>query len=687
MANKTIKASAAQRPIIALAGDVQITAAESDNGPKKFEVLAYTGGALRVAGYDRPVVVDLSGMTFGKSIIANLDHDSSKRVGHVVATDKSNGQLKFTGYASAATAARDEVVNSAASGFVWQASIEANPTKLVPVEAGKTVEVNGQTFEGPIYVARKSVSKGFGFVTHGADDNTVVQIAATAETKEKSMDPELKAWIEKMGFDADSLSETQLAGLKANYAGQKTPVGKAKGIEAGSDPFAERKAERDRREAIREIADKFMEMRPDDIEAIEKLHDHAIEAKMSAKDFRLEMYECSLPTVPTVFAGKRDTGLTSSVLEAAICQAGRLRGHEEMFDDKTLQAAHTQFKGNIGLKQLFLLAAEANGHRAGYSSEVNRDVLQAAFHQGRPIHAAGFSTISIATILSNNSNKFLMDGWNSVDQTCLRISARKSVNDFKTNTTVSLVDNVIYEQVGPGGEIKHGTLSEITYTNKVDTYAKMLAITRQDIINDDLGALTVVPRKLGNGAMKKLNDIFWKKFLLGVSTNFFGTTNKNINEGVATMTVGGLAATEVIFMNQTNPDGTPLGVMPAILLAPTALKTDALTLMNSQYLIDGTSTAKQGSANVFNGRWTVESSPYISNTAYTGATSIGYWLLANPMEMAVIEIAALNGRLEPQVDTAEADFNTLGVQMRGYSDVGVTLQEYRGGVYADGGSS
>jgi hypothetical protein len=62
-------------------------------------------------------------------------------------------------------------------------------------------------------------------------------------------------------------------------------------------------------------------------------------------------------------------------------------------------------------------------------------------------------------------------------------------------------------------------------------------------------------------------------------------------------------------------------------------------------------------------------------------------MLANPAELAVIEIVALNGRVEPTVDTAEADFDQLGVQMRGYCDVGVNLQEYRAGVHADGNAS
>ena len=52
-----------------------------------------------------------------------------------------------------------------------------------------------------------------------------------------------------------------------------------------------------------------------------------------------------------------------------------------------------------------------------------------------------------------------------------------------------------------------------TYTNKADTYGLMLSIDRRDIINDDLGAITTVPRKLGRGSGLKINDVFWATFL------------------------------------------------------------------------------------------------------------------------------------------------------------------------------
>jgi hypothetical protein len=47
-------------------------------------------------------------------------------------------------------------------------------------------------------------------------------------------------------------------------------------------------------------------------------------------------------------------------------------------------------------------------------------------------------------------------------------------------------------------------------------------------------------------------------------------------------------------------------------------------------------------------------------------------------------VAFLNGQESPTIETTDADFKELGVQMRGYHDFGVALQDYRGGVKAKG---
>jgi hypothetical protein len=295
------------------------------------------------------------------------------------------------------------------------------------------------------------------------------------------------------------------------------------------------------------------------------------------------------------------------------------------------------------------------------------------------IQATTFSTIAIPDILSNVANKFLREGWMAVDQTPLAIASVRSVRDFKQITTVSLTGDLIFKELTPAGEIQHGTLADESYTNQADTYARMLAITRKDIINDDLGALTAAPRRLGRGGMLKLNDIFWKVFL--DNSTFFTAARTNVSTATGALTTAGLAATETIFMSLTDPDGLPLGVSPKILLVPTAQKTTALQLMTSENL-KGSTDGPDG--NVWRNRFRVESSPYMHNSTYTGYSALAWYMLADPAELPVIEIVALNGNVMPVVETADADFNVLGIQMRGYSDVGVALQEYRGGVRADG---
>lgn len=696
---RTIHASAKQARIVAMSADVTITAAEGEaKGPATFDVLAYNGGALEVSAFDHPVVVDLAGLQPRKTMVANLDHKDSQRVGNVTGFNNDGKQLRVNGIASAATAFRDEVIASAKDGFTWQASIEATAPSAHTdfLKAGKTATVNGQQVTGPAYIVRKSTLKGFAFVSHGADDSTAVSIAAAAaSSKENDMDPKFVAWLEAQGLEPETIEadEKLCKTLEAAWKKEAPPSKKeVKGLKAR---LAAERAERSRVSQIEELAVLASDDESD--ERIQELAAEAIESGATVEAFELDLYRiragANLARFTPNSNGKKP--ITGKVLEAALCMAGRLpeeklvksTSNRDGYDEATLEAADREFAGGISLYEALWVCAQANGYRGRRPLQITPEIQNYAFglSGGREVRASGFSTVAIPNVLSNVANKFLRQGWNAVDLTPLNISAIRGVRDFKTITTVSLTGDLTYAKVGAGGEITHGTLGEETYTNKADTYARMLAITRTDLINDDLGALTAVPMKLGRGAALKLNDIFWTEFLN--NSTFFHSDYSNVNTGVADMTIGGLTATEVIFMNQTDPNSNPLGIMPAILLVPTALKAAALTLMSSEKLIDGTATGVQGDTNIFRGRFRVESSPYMANSSYTGYSAAAWYMLANPAELPVIEIVALNGRVEPVVETADAAFNVLGIQMRGYSDIGVNLQEKKGGVRADGGSS
>jgi hypothetical protein len=139
-----------------------------------------------------------------------------------------------------------------------------------------------------------------------------------------------------------------------------------------------------------------------------------------------------------------------------------------------------------------------------------------------------------------------------------------------------------------------------------------------------------------------------------------------------------------MFFNQTDADSKPLGIMPKYLLVPNALNVVATSLSRDLELRDTTASTKFTTGNPHAGKFTPVRSSYLSNSSYTGFSTTKWYLLADPSDVPVIEIAFLNGQESPVVETADADFSTLGIQMRGYFDFGVTKQDYRGGVASKG---
>ena len=697
--------------IIAMTADVTIDAAEGEakKGPRKFDVVAYTGGKLVVAGYDLPVVVDLKGLSTRKSIVANLDHDRKLRVGHVTERHNDGRTLRLEGMASAATAARDEVVASADDGFQWQASIEAAPQKLVKVNAGKTVEVNGQTFDGPILVARKSTLGGFAFLSHGADENTSVTIAASAADSLKEIDMELSKWIEAMGFDPAELTDKQRAALEAKHAAEIQAAAKGGDTATLEEPaFDVDEIKASYSEHVANIEASLAE-HEDNVRDKKKLAEIKAAAYKSAKDLKakalrekwpatrleveaikaaaaveLSLVKAERPTGPAIHGSTRD--VSGPVIEAAMCQAVGLPNYEKDYDDQILEAAHKQFRGRIGLQQVLIMAAHANGLEMAPGERLHngnlRTVLQ---HALMPIHAS--STLSLSGILSNVANKELLMGFTEEDQTWREIAVTKPVTDFKQVTSYRLLDNMEYEELGQDGKIAHGQLGEESYTRQARTYAKMFALTRVDIINDDLGALNDLRTRLGRGSSRKFNNLFWLKFLDNAS--FFTTGRGNYISG-ATTNLGvdgvGLEAGVLKFRQMKTADGKRLDGAPDRLLIPPELQFSAQRLHQSTQVNTGGSstTTSVPNDNIHAGKYRPVVQNRLSDSTFTGYSATAWYLFRDPMILAPMVVSFLNGVETPTVESADADFDQLGVQFRGYHDFGVDFAEWLSGVKSKG---
>jgi len=647
----------------------------------RFSMVAYTGAAMRLAAWRYPVVVDLAGLTIpSQSRPVRFGHDANNGVGHSDSIRVEDGKLIATGIVSRDTDVAKEIVASAKNGFPWQASIGASVEQFEFVKDNQAVLVNGREFTGPLNVVRKATLGEISFVDLGADGNTSANVAASAkenQTMDENTSDKNTAEAADQGKDATEVERQADAGTEAGGPAIEASAATATAPNTGitADPVADMRAraaaEQTRIAAVRKVCG----------------DDHAeIAAKAIAEGWdvtrtELEVLRADRPKAPA--AHVPDNSMTGAVLEAACMLTGGIKGDDVAgaYGEQSVEAADKRFRGGIGLQELLLEAAWANGYD-GRNFRDSRSVLRFAFAPQLGIQAA-LSTVDIGGILSNVANKFLLEGFFSVERTWRNVTAVRNVSDFKTVTSYRLIGKDQYELVAPGGELKHGTLGEESYTNKADTYGLLLSIDRRDIINDDLGAITTVPRKLGRGSGLKINDVFWTVFLNNAS--FFKAGNKNYVTGAdSALSIDGLTKAEVKFMDQVDPDGKPIGIMPAIVLVPTALSAIGTQLWKSLEIRDTTASTKYPIANPHQGKFRVEVSRYLSNSSYTGNSDKAWYLLAEPADLPVIEVAFLNGQESPTIEMAEADFNVLGVQMRGYHDFGVALQDPKGGVKVKG---
>ncbi|GMV98190.1 MAG: hypothetical protein AMXMBFR83_25420 [Phycisphaerae bacterium] len=634
-------------------------AASADGQPRnrRFTMVAYTGGPMRVAGFSYPVVVDLAGLDLSRSsfpVFVGHQQDPDYMLGQADRVEVVGTSLIVSGEVIDVSARAKAVVEAHDRGFRWQASIGAAVLQREFVPEGRTVNVNGASLAGPLIVARKAELGEISFVFLGADRNTSATIAAKTARKETSVMDETTNETATQGKDAPVV-ETQAAGDEQPNLTATTST---------PDPVADIRAaalaETNRIAAIRKVC----AGRHADIEAT------AIEEGWDAGQTELEVLRAERPKAPA--AHIRDSNVDADVLAAAVCLSGGMKPGESGFDPKVLEAAGRRFRTGIGLQELIMEAAWANGHQGRSFRSDMEGALQAAF-----------STFRLPGILSNVANKFLLAGFESVEDTWKRIAATRSVRDFKAVTSYRLTGAFEYEEVGPTGELKHGAVDEETFTNQAKTYGRMFSITRTDLINDDLGALTALPRRIGRGGALKLNKVFWTAFLDNAA--FFTEARGNYKAGADTaLSVDGLTDAELLFLEQKDAEGSPLGITPKVLLVPPALLVRGTQLMNSTELRDTTANTKYVTSNPHAGKFSVVHSAYLSNSTLAGHSAKAWYLLAAPEDLPVIEVAFLNGQQTPTVERADADFNVLGIQFRGYFDFGVALQDWRGGVRMKG---
>ncbi len=313
---------------------------------------------------------------------------------------------------------------------------------------------------------------------------------------------------------------------------------------------------------------------------------------------------------------------------------------------------------------IIAMAAASIGHKAPIRSAGDRvEILMNATH----------SRSDFPGIFENALNKVLLERYEVQEPTYKLISRKRNFNDFRVHPMVRGGDFPRLQPVAEGGEIKYGTFGERRETAILSSYAIGLRISRQMMIDDDLGAIDDVVGDYGSSIVNFEEETFYSFMLSATLSSDGGAVwqtgaaprGSNLAAAGAAITVASLAVGRATMRKQTSLDGMRLNLAPSILLVGPDKETEA------DQLVTSITPNQASSVNPFSGRLTV-----VSTAQLTG----NIWMLfADPSRAggACFVHGFLNGAEAPRL-RMEQPFGQQGMSLSVEHDFGFGAVDFRG---------
>ena len=281
------------------------------------------------------------------------------------------------------------------------------------------------------------------------------------------------------------------------------------------------------------------------------------------------------------------------------------------------------------------------------------------------------STSDFPLILANTANKTLRDAYMAAPQTWQPITREVTVSDFKEVTRTQLGDGPSLDKVLESGEVTRGTVGEAAEKYSISKYAKIVAVTREALVNDDMNAFTRIPELFGRAARDLESDLVWGVIIANAAmadgNALFHASHSNLNEGgAAVISIASLGAGRAAMRNQKGLGGRFINVSPTMLFVPPALETVA-----QQYV--ASITPNQGNqVNPFSGSLKIAAEPRLE-----AASATAWYLTGDVGQIDMIELARLEGEAGPMIETRNG-FEVEGMEIKARMDVGVKAIDFRG---------
>ena len=460
--------------------------------------------------------------------------------------------------------------------------------KEMKLQEDQTTEIEGRTYTGPCILITKWALKEVSTCPIGADptakargaaadnkrspdgsgkENNQATPPAEPQTKEKTVDPKIRAFLERSGLSTDATEAEAYAfmeRMEVKKPDSQTPEDndgdQGRSVDAG-------KIRSDELNRVRSIT--AMCTKHDCVDLADgmidgnKTVDEARAAVLSHIETRGQSADENLPGFRAEVGVEGRDKFRAAAQDSLIVRAGMVQdnyapGHDEL---------------------------------RGYSlTELSRQCLRAAGRNanGDPMDVVGraLTTSDLPIILGNTANISMAEGYETAEETWSEFCAEGSVSDFKQHTIARASEADDLDEILEDGEYKHGDMSESKEAYKIGTFGKKFGISRVAIINDDMDALTDTPKKYGEAAARKIGDIVYAVInansAMGDGTALFHADHGNLGSAAVIGMVPMGAGIKAMRLQKDLKGKRSLNIRPQFFLAPASIEAAAEVFFSSE---------------------------------------------------------------------------------------------------------
>ena len=561
------------------------------------------------------------------------------------------------------------------------------------IPEGKKKTIKGQEYAGPMRLVKKWTIKELSLVPIGADP---VAKARAEKSKQEVPMNEFQKWLLERGLSEKTLTKEQLTGLQKDFdtikaaraANAIKPVSvltpksiapvTAAPVKVPDDPAEKERAEKERAE--KEIIEKIRQ-----IELVGRglgIPQPTIDViKYTAKDEQeaarafMKHLAANHPPVPTDIRMLADS---ETKFRAAA-------------SDGLLLSAGIRFKNPApGADQLSRLGFESMAReclrRKGIDTNMmNKEEILRRAHQMSRGAFPGNDSADFPNILSSSANKAVMVGYGQQPTTYQIWCKIANIRDFKSNSRVRLSDIGVLQQITAQGELKRSAMSETSESYRIYTYGKILGITREMQINDDLNVFSDLFLPFGISSARTVNAVPYAileaNAPLSDTGTLFNTTALTTPGGHANQSsVGGnpssttVSAGRAAMRKQTGPNGMKLNIQPQYALVGADNADNMVVVLTSTTLPQVEMPAGTTNPNL-------NVAIPVVDAEITGNK---WFLAANPILVPTVEVGFLNGQQTPTTELRQVSGDILGTDLWCYIDFNAKALSFEGLYYNQG---